>query len=594
MAALAFSLVAAGARAQPPAPARCTVQKIVDLPVTMQGLRPIVPAKINGHEVRLLTDTGAFYSMISKPAAKALGLKVRRAREGYWITGAGGGAEAPSLTHVDAFTLGTASRADIDFLVTTDSYAAGVAGLLGANVLSVFDSEFDLQGGALRLFRSSGCANANLAYWSGGRDVAVMDVDPISASNYDITGWVTLNGRRVRALFDTGARQSIVNKSTAESLGFRPEAVETRGDGLTGGVGGGVMESWISRFDLLDVGGEQIRNARLRVADLKMTVGMILGADFFLSHRIYFARDEHKLYFTYNGGPVFDLEAPESARTAAQREAAGAAPETDADQLERLASAAMARHDYAAALSGFDKAIALAPSNPRLFAARGTARWRRGEAGPALADYDQALKLDPKDVETLLARGELELEQKKAEEAKRDFAAAVASAPDKDRVQLEAAELYVKADMFPDALRTYDGLLAAVPKNEDEDHKPGVHLARCYARTLAGVQLEAAEDDCESALRYGARTAEALERRGLIRLRLKRYGPAIYDFDEALAKQPKLAWAFYGRGLAKIARGDTAAGQADLKAAAAIAPKLAERARRYGFEAPTTPTSGGR
>ena len=30
---------------------------------------------------------------------------------------------------------------------------------------------------------------------------------------------------------------------------------------------------------------------------------MLLGADFFLSHRIYVANSRDKLYFTYNGGP---------------------------------------------------------------------------------------------------------------------------------------------------------------------------------------------------------------------------------------------------------------------------------------------------
>ncbi len=34
---------------------------------------------------------------------------------------------------------------------------------------------------------------------------------------------------------------------------------------------------------------------------------MILGADFFLSHHILVASSQRKLYFTYNGGPVFDL-----------------------------------------------------------------------------------------------------------------------------------------------------------------------------------------------------------------------------------------------------------------------------------------------
>ena len=32
---------------------------------------------------------------------------------------------------------------------------------------------------------------------------------------------------------------------------------------------------------------------------------MIIGADFFLAHRIYVARSQGKIYFTYKGGPVF-------------------------------------------------------------------------------------------------------------------------------------------------------------------------------------------------------------------------------------------------------------------------------------------------
>jgi hypothetical protein len=32
---------------------------------------------------------------------------------------------------------------------------------------------------------------------------------------------------------------------------------------------------------------------------------MLLGADFFVSHRIYVSNAQHKMYFTYNGGPVF-------------------------------------------------------------------------------------------------------------------------------------------------------------------------------------------------------------------------------------------------------------------------------------------------
>jgi hypothetical protein len=33
--------------------------------------------------------------------------------------------------------------------------------------------------------------------------------------------------------------------------------------------------------------------------------GMVIGADFFMAHRIYVARSQGKMYFTYKGGPIF-------------------------------------------------------------------------------------------------------------------------------------------------------------------------------------------------------------------------------------------------------------------------------------------------
>ncbi len=54
--------------------------------------------------------------------------------------------------------------------------------------------------------------------------------------------------------------------------------------------------------------GEEIKNARLRVADIDFEIAdMLIGADFFLSHRIFVGNNQGKIYFTYNGGPVFDL-----------------------------------------------------------------------------------------------------------------------------------------------------------------------------------------------------------------------------------------------------------------------------------------------
>lgn len=41
-----------------PAVAACKVGRLAELPVTMLGLEPTVPARINGREVRFLADSG--------------------------------------------------------------------------------------------------------------------------------------------------------------------------------------------------------------------------------------------------------------------------------------------------------------------------------------------------------------------------------------------------------------------------------------------------------------------------------------------------------------------------------------------------------
>ena len=57
---------------------------------------------------------------------------------------------------------------------------------------------------------------------------------------------------------------------------------------------------------------------------------------------------------------------------------------------------------------------------------------------------------------------------------------------------------------------------------------------------------------------------------------------AVANFDQALKLRPELASALYGRGLAKLKKGETAAGSADIKAANAIKPNVAEEFAHYG------------
>ena len=76
---------------------------------------------------------------------------------------------------------------------------------------------------------------------------------------------------------------------------------------------------------------------------------------------------------------------------------------------------------------------------------------------------------------------------------------------------------------------------------------------------------------------------EAYASRGLVLLRLGRTDPAIADFNEAIRILPRAPWALYGRGLAESRKGLKAQSDADLAAAAAIVPHIADEAKAAGL-----------
>ena len=70
---------------------------------------------------------------------------------------------------------------------------------------------------------------------------------------------------------------------------------------------------------------------------------------------------------------------------------------------------------------------------------------------------------------------------------------------------------------------------------------------------------------------------------GFVHLRLKNYKQALADYNAALAVEPNHATSLYVRGVVKRRLGDTAGGDADIKAAGKIDPEIAESFAPYGL-----------
>jgi predicted aspartyl protease len=324
--ALAFGSIMTGAGAH----AACQLTILSEFNVTIDHARPLVDAVVNGRQTRLLVDLGSTKTMLSRRGAAMLGLTPHR-MSNVTMYGVGGG-EVPAETIVHELRFGNAVARDVDLMVSGEGLSAErYIGILGQDFLAQADIEFDFANGKMRVIKPAGCSGDQLVYWNKPYALAQLVPTPDPG---EVKVYVSLNGRQAVAQLDTGAGVSVVDASMAGRAGVTPAS-----DGVTKapdlkGMTGKAVASSVAIFPTLGVGDEQVKNAALEIANLfrgdeateiDSKIGhaavdepdMLLGLDFIQAHRIYVARGQGKMYFSYNGGPIFRRPEPPSEAAAA-------------------------------------------------------------------------------------------------------------------------------------------------------------------------------------------------------------------------------------------------------------------------------------
>jgi tetratricopeptide (TPR) repeat protein len=333
---------------------------------------------------------------------------------------------------------------------------------------------------------------------------------------------------------------------------------------------------------LFEIGGEKIANSRLRIDEaLDLDEGMLLGLDYFLSHRLYVSRGQRQVYITWNGGPAFAqnrlAEGDAGARYAALPQEIA---KDDADALARRGAAAIAAKNFQRALEDLDRACELAPEVADYRYTRARLHQEMRQSRAALADLDEALRLDPSLSEARLRRAAVRKGLGDRLGALVDLAQLDTESPPSAALRADMAQLYAGLNQAPDALRQYDLWVAT---HTNDARLAGMLNGRCWLRARLNVDLPLALQDCKAAVDKDGGEAAYRDSLGWTYLRLDDAERARKAFDSAIKLQAR-AISLYGRGLALLRMNEAASGQRDLAAAREIDPLIEDAVRQQGFE----------
>ena len=302
-----------------PAAAACQIQQFAELQVDPGTGAPQIKAQINGQPAMLMANTGTNVTFLSRTAAVKLGLKPK------------------SLLHVDAysskgelpiqdvtvadFQIGNLHMKDYGIFVIDDKFLGDkIAGEIGGSIIFTNDVEFDLPDHVIRLVKPIGCKGDQVVFWNKAYSMV-----PLTGFDDEVKQFYTtvfIDGRRIEALVDTGSEASVLNYRAAVSLGLKPVPKPAE---MHKAADTGTSPNFIGKIDSFALGDEVIRNTMIQIKEDSHPIApnetgtrlgaetyasnMVLGADFFRAHRVLIAKSQNMLYFSYMGGPVFDLTA---------------------------------------------------------------------------------------------------------------------------------------------------------------------------------------------------------------------------------------------------------------------------------------------
>jgi predicted aspartyl protease len=274
---------------------RCTVQRTAVLPVALVRGFLLVPGELNGNRAMFVVDTGAEATMVTPQATTEFGLDRDRAHRTI-IHGIGGQITTFNA-RVMSFAIGNQELLDrgvaVGPLPNVPATEPQIAGLLGADYLSDYDLDLDVPHHTLTLYRMDGCGDNFVPPWHLARSIV-----PIRREHKDLLMLdVMVDGERINAMFDSGARVTTLSAAAAGRLGIDEVAMAHDRSITQSGVDRNAVSGHVHQFDQVQVGREVFHDPHLEIAALVLpNAEMLLGADYLRTRHIWVSYTARKLF----------------------------------------------------------------------------------------------------------------------------------------------------------------------------------------------------------------------------------------------------------------------------------------------------------
>jgi predicted aspartyl protease len=320
--ALAGALTFGASSAQAAACSPLKLLTSLDFKVVSPG-RPGVDVQVAGRTYTFMIDTGGVTGTLSREAVASMGLKMRNAYN-YVIVNVNGKQMGQTVL-APSFDVGAVHKDETLLFVDDTTPLAGspghYEGSLAPDFLRDYDADFDFPHGKFNLFSQDHCSG-KVVYWQAPA-VASIPFDTDRAGHVMFN--VELDGKRVRAMLDTGTANTNLNLVTARRLfGVDIDAPDV--DKVGELKGSYTADIYRRNFKTLSIAGVTISNPSLELMpDMVTRTGgpvsifgvprrpmvpglisrrepelpsVVLGMSVLKMLHIYIAYGEHRLYIT--------------------------------------------------------------------------------------------------------------------------------------------------------------------------------------------------------------------------------------------------------------------------------------------------------